>query len=88
VGVRAGGVEEGNSEKVAMNAKRPQLFETIYVLSLIALAIFIGWKLGNISNYYSAERIAFYSRRDGNLEVYVMMADGSKQTRLTIRVLC
>ena len=28
-------------------------------------------------------RIAFYSSRDGNLEVYVMNADGSGSTRLT-----
>ena len=30
-----------------------------------------------------AERIAFASDRDGNLEVYVMDADGSNQIRLT-----
>lgn len=29
------------------------------------------------------KRIAFVSRRDGNLEIYVMNADGSDQTRLT-----
>src|SRR5215208_2378689 len=29
------------------------------------------------------ERIAFYSERDGNQEIYVMNADGSNQTRLT-----
>ena len=29
------------------------------------------------------QRIAFQSNRDGNLEVYVMDADGSNQTRLT-----
>ena len=30
-----------------------------------------------------ARRIAFYSERDGNGEIYVMNADGSSQTRLT-----
>ena len=29
------------------------------------------------------KRIAFYSTRDGNYEIYVMQADGSGQTRLT-----
>lgn len=29
------------------------------------------------------DRIAFYSERDGNAEIYVMHADGSNQTRLT-----
>ena len=28
-------------------------------------------------------RITFYSKRDGNTEIYVMIADGSGQTRLT-----
>ena len=28
-------------------------------------------------------KIAFYSRRDGNNEIYIMNADGSSQTRLT-----
>jgi len=28
-------------------------------------------------------KIAFYSNRDGNYEIYVMNADGSGQTRLT-----
>ena len=28
-------------------------------------------------------QIAFYSRRDGNAEIYVMNADGSGQTRIT-----
>jgi len=28
-------------------------------------------------------RVAFYSDRDGNLEIYVMDTDGSGQTRLT-----
>ena len=31
----------------------------------------------------TAKRIAFLSRRDGNPELYVMLADGSEQTRLT-----
>jgi Tol biopolymer transport system component len=30
-----------------------------------------------------SSRIAFYSERDGNAEIYVMQADGSRQTRLT-----
>ena len=29
------------------------------------------------------DRTAFYSKRDGNREIYVMNADGSGQTRLT-----
>ncbi|MDP8886983.1 MAG: hypothetical protein M3M91_04240, partial [Thermoproteota archaeon] len=29
------------------------------------------------------EKIAFYSERDGNQEIYIMNADGSNQTRLT-----
>ena len=29
------------------------------------------------------DRIAFSSERDGNLEIYVMNADGTGQTRLT-----
>ena len=28
-------------------------------------------------------KIVFYSKRDGNLEIYTMHSDGSKQTRLT-----
>jgi TolB protein len=31
------------------------------------------------------DKIAFVSRRDGNLEIYVMNADGSGQPRLTQR---
>ena len=32
---------------------------------------------------YKQTRIAFASKRDGNFEIYIMNADGSKQTNLT-----
>src|SRR5262245_53842805 len=40
---------------------------------------------GNFGPAWSPDgsRIAFYSGRDGNLEVYVMDADGKRQRRLT-----
>ena len=34
--------------------------------------------------YADGSKIAFSSSRDGNYEIYVMNADGSGQTRLTI----
>lgn len=67
-----------------MNSKYAHYLKSILVLFSILLAVFIGWGLGNIFKYYWTERIAFYSRRDGNLEVYTMLIDGSGQTRLTI----
>jgi len=34
-------------------------------------------------NPATGSRIAFFSDRDGNFEIYVMNADGSNQTNLT-----
>lgn len=41
------------------------------------------WKDGSPAWSPDGRRIAFYSQRDGNAEIYVMNADGSGATRLT-----
>lgn len=41
------------------------------------------WKDGSPAWSPDATRIAFYSERDGNAEIYVMHADGTNVTRLT-----
>src|SRR5919109_104221 len=63
----------------------------IAATSLIVLGA-LGWWLsipqqpakdGSPSWSPDGSKIAFYSERDGNAEIYVMNADGSDQTRLT-----
>ena len=66
-----------------INVKYIQFFKVVLILTAIFTAIFTGWKLGNFTNFRWGEKVAFFSNRDGNLEVYVMLADGSLQTRLT-----
>ena len=43
----------------------------------------LDWKDGSPAWSPDGARIAFYSERDGNAEIYVMKADGSGVTRLT-----
>jgi Tol biopolymer transport system component len=43
----------------------------------------VDWKDGSPAWSPDGARIAFYSERDGNAEIYVMNADGSAVTRLT-----
>jgi TolB protein len=43
----------------------------------------LDWKDGSPAWSPDGRRIAFYSERDGNAEIYVMNADGSGVTRLT-----
>src|SRR5688572_22394463 len=43
----------------------------------------VNWKDGSPAWSPDGARIAFYSERDGNAEIYVMKADGSGVTRLT-----
>ena len=43
----------------------------------------VDWKDGSPAWSPDGARIAFYSERDGNAEIYVMNADGSGVTRLT-----
>ena len=42
-----------------------------------------NWKDGSPAWSPDSQRIAFYSERDGNAEIYVMHADGTHVTRLT-----
>ena len=43
----------------------------------------LDWKDGSPAWSPDGSRLAFYSERDGNAEIYVMNADGSGVTRLT-----
>jgi TolB protein len=43
----------------------------------------VDWKDGSPAWSRDGKRIAFYSERDGNAEIYVMNADGTGVTRLT-----
>ncbi len=43
----------------------------------------LDWKDGSPAWSPDGKRIAFYSERDGNGEIYVMSAEGSGVTRLT-----
>ena len=43
----------------------------------------MDWKDGSPAWSPDGKRIAFYSERDGNAEIYVMNADGTGVTRLT-----
>jgi Tol biopolymer transport system component len=61
-------------------------------LAVVAVAVFAArlltrtqtdWKDGSPAWSPDGKRIAFYSERDGNSEIYVMNADGSAVTRLT-----
>jgi TolB protein len=49
----------------------------------ICLAVLLAACGGDEESTSAADRIAFMSVRDANLEIYVMNADGSGQTRLT-----
>ena len=65
----------------------------VYLWLLISAFITVPWMLWSVWSIREdshdptwspdGKRIAFSSNRDGNLEIYVMNADGSQQTRLT-----
>ena len=59
----------------------------LFVLLVIVLAVslFIGCipLIPDEDEGEGGGKVAFLSDRDGNLEIYVMNADGSNQTRLT-----
>src|SRR5262249_1647553 len=66
-----------------INPKYREVLRVTGIIFGMSIAVIAGWLLGNIAVFRWVERVAFYSKRDGNLEVYVMLADGSRQTRLT-----
>jgi redox-regulated HSP33 family molecular chaperone len=51
------------------------------LLIITLMAFFLSLLVA--TNASAAGKIAFTSNRDGNIEIYVMNADGSGQTRLT-----
>ena len=57
----------------------------LLVLGVIIAAVVLGNPTSSLDNLISpnAERIAFVSDRDGDLDIYVMNPDGSDVTRLT-----
>ena len=59
----------------------------IVAVSLLAAKLLVrtqvDWKDGSPAWSRDGKRIAFYSERDGNAEIYVMNADGTGVTRLT-----
>jgi uncharacterized caspase-like protein len=55
----------------------------IVLLSLIVLNARGIFPLAGVQTAEASGRIAFFSFRDGNREIYVMNADGTDQTRLT-----
>jgi len=63
--------------------------ETDYAVALKAADKVPNWSdLSNIASTTTAEgdRIAFYSDRDGNPEIYLMNEDGESQRRLTFSI--
>jgi len=66
-------------------------FASVLVLACLAIAATLWWRGRALSPARDGSpawspdgtRIAFYSERDGNAEIYVMNADGSGRTRLT-----
>ncbi len=63
----------------------PLLSKPIFVVSAVGLFLFVSCltACSETSSQLISQRIAFTSIRDGDFEVYVMNADGSKQARLT-----
>ena len=59
----------------------------IVAVALLAAKLLVStqvdWKDGSPAWSPDGKRIAFYSERDGNAEIYVMNADGTGATRLT-----
>jgi Tol biopolymer transport system component len=53
------------------------------VMAKLLVRTQLDWKDGSPAWSPDGMRIAFYSERDGNAEIYVMKADGSGVTRLT-----
>src|SRR6188508_387922 len=86
---------KGRRRRVGVNdapaSRRTWLYAAIAaVVSLAAIAVLLfwqrtprEWKDGSPSWSPDGRRIAFYSDRDGNAEIYVMNADGSGVRRLT-----
>ncbi len=52
-------------------------------LSLAPMTLPAGGRDGGNAGPHAAGRILFHSGHEGNLDVYVMNADGSRQTRIT-----
>ena len=59
------------------------LFRSAIIGLLAALALGAGLLPGGSADAGVTERIAFWSNRDGNVDVYVINTDGSGETRLT-----
>src|SRR5215204_3542268 len=60
---------------------------TVIAVAVVAAKLLVStqvdWKDGSPAWSPDGRRIAFYSERDGNAEIYVMNADGTGVTRLT-----
>lgn len=61
--------------------RQSKLFITVVTLALLT-AMVVGCA-GPTTTPTSTSRIAFSTDRDGNVEIYVMDADGSNPTNLT-----
>ena len=71
------------------SAKWPYIAAAVAIVAVALLAAKlltrtqVDWKDGSPAWSPDGKRIAFYSERDGNAEIYVMNADGTAVTRLT-----
>ena len=55
----------------------------IFLLIVLASVVVLAVGCSSVDGSQKNDKIAFVSDRDGNCEFYVMVADGSGQTRLT-----